>query len=282
MQKRMLTIQDYSCLGRCSLTVALPTISVCGIEAVGIPTAILSNHTQYESWTFTDLTSDIEPIVNKWDNYNNNFDCIYTGYLATNQIEIVKNIIKKLKRGNTLVYIDPAMADNGALYKGFSMEHVEKMKELISIADYIKPNVTEAIFLTGENFSNIDTRPLSFYVELAKKLSKLGAKNIILTGIKLDKQTITTLVYSSKEDSYFTLSNPYLEVYFHGTGDLFSSALSSCLTLNIDIKKSLEIAHRYVVESMEVSLKEKSDGLLYGPAFETKLSLLNKLIEEAK
>lgn len=282
MQKRMLTIQDYSCLGRCSLTVALPTISACGIEAVGIPTAILSNHTQYESWTFTDLTSDIEPIVNKWDNYNNNFDCIYTGYLATHQIEIVKNVIKKLKRGDTLVYIDPAMADNGALYKGFSMEHVEKMKELISIADYIKPNVTEAIFLTGENFSNIDTRPLSFYAELAKKLSKLGAKNIILTGIKLDKQTITTLVYSSKEDSYFTFSNPYLEVYFHGTGDLFSSALSSCLTLNIDIKKSLEIAHRYVVESMEVSLKEKSDGLLYGPAFETKLSLLNKLIEEAK
>ena len=278
MQKRLLTIQDFSCLGRCSLTVAQPTISACGIECVAIPTAILSNHTQYESWTFTDLSEDLLNIVNKWDNYNNKFDAIYTGYLTTSQIDIVKSIIYKLKENKTIIYVDPAMADNGKLYTGFTLEHVKKMNELCSLADYIKPNVTEACLMTDTVYPT-EPKEMSFYEELVKKLAKLGSKNIILTGVKLHKNKIGILTFESEKEEISYIEYDYIDAYLHGTGDLFSSALVSLITLGYSLKDALDIAHKYVVKSISYTMEDKLDGLLYGPEFEKAIPFLVGLLQ---
>ena len=279
MQKRLLTIQDYSCLGRCSLTVAQPTISACGIECVGIPTAILSNHTQYESWTFTDLSKDLLPIVDKWEKYNHHFDAIYTGYLTTEQIDIVKTIINKLKEKGTLVYIDPAMADNGKLYTGFTSKHVEKMKELCALADYIKPNVTEACLMTNIPYPN-EVKDMEFYEELLKKVSVIGAKNIILTGVKLHPNKIGILTYEKEKDATSYMEFDYIDEYLHGTGDLFSSALISLLTLGKSLNQAIATAHQYVVKAIEYTIQDNVNGLLYGPEFEKAIPYLVGLIKE--
>ena len=275
MQKRILTIQDYSCLGRCSLTVALPTISAYGIECVGIPTAVLSNHTQFESWTFSDLTNDLNPIVKKWEKYNNHFDTIYTGYLSTNQVDIVKDIIKGLKKDNTLVFIDPAMADNGKLYPGFASNHVTKMKELCLLGDIVKPNVTEACLLADIDYPTED-KPLSFYLELCNKLVTSGMKCIILTGIKCQDNKLGILTYS--KDKYDFVSYDYVNTSLHGTGDLFSSALASGLTLGFDLNKSIDVAHKYVVKAIEATQRDGLDGILYGPEFEKAIPYLVGLL----
>lgn len=270
-QRRILTIQDYSCLGRCSLTVAQPTISACGIECVGIPTAILSNHTQFNSWTFVDLTEELDKIVNKWDEYNHSFNCIYTGYLSTSQIPIVKGIINKLQDNNTLVFIDPAMADNGKLYAGFTLEHVSKMKELFSGADYVKPNITEACLLVGEEYKP-NNKELDYYINLAKKVYELGCKNVILTGVRVKEDKIGIVIYNA--NGYQYIENEYLNISYHGTGDLFSSCLCSLLTLNKDISEALRISHNYVVKAIKATMEDGLDGLLYGPEFERAIPYL--------
>lgn len=277
MQKRLLTIQDFSCLGRCSLTVAQPTISACGIECVAIPTAILSNHTQYESWTFRDLSDDIENIVLKWTNYNHSFDMIYTGYLTDAQIEQVIKVIKSLKNDNTLVYVDPAMADNGVLYKGFTEEHIFKMIELAKIANYVKPNVTEACLMTGEEYKH-GINPLSYYENLVLKMAKLGFKNIILTGCVTKENSISILVKEENNLEIKIFDFKYIDAYLHGTGDLFSACLSSLITKGYRIEESIEIAHKYVVKSIEYTLNDGIDGLLYGPEFEKAIPYLVSLM----
>ena len=140
--KKVLTFQDYSCLGRCSLTVALPTISACGVECVGIPTSVFSNHTAFPSWIQRDLTGEIEAMIHKVEEYSPSFDMVYTGYLTTDQIHAVLPLIREFKKRGSLIFVDPAMADGGRLYAGFKEGHVEAMKELVKEADVLKPNLT--------------------------------------------------------------------------------------------------------------------------------------------
>ena len=147
-QKRVLTIQDYSCLGRCSLTVALPTISSAGIECVGLPTSVLSNHTVFPSWTWIDTLPSLMEAPDKWEGYDSGFDAIYTGYLATEQVPMALEFIKRFRKENTLVFVDPAFADAGKLYAGFTAEHVKALRLLMKEADLAKPNITEACLLT--------------------------------------------------------------------------------------------------------------------------------------
>ena len=128
--KRLLSIQDISCVGKCSLTVALPIISAMGVETVVLPTAVLSTHTQFKGFTFRDLTCDMVPIAEHWKNENIDFDMIYTGYLGSfEQLDIVSNIFKDFKTESNTIFVDPAMGDNGKLYPAFDMEYVEAMKK---------------------------------------------------------------------------------------------------------------------------------------------------------
>ena len=151
--KRILTIQDISCLGKCSITIALPVLSALGSEAVILPTALLSTHTMFSGFTCKDLSDQIEPITAHWKSEGVEFDAIYTGYLGSiGQIDQVKAIIRDFKGPYTKVVVDPVMADNGKLYPAFDMDYVRKNTELCAVADIIVPNITEAAFMTGMDY----------------------------------------------------------------------------------------------------------------------------------
>lgn len=283
MQKRVLTIQDFSCMGRCSLTVALPTLSSCGVECVCLPTAVLSNHTMFKSWTYLDLTSEMENIVGKWIPYQHSFDFIYTGYLSNQQIDCVKHIVTSLREKKTTVFVDPAMADNGKLYPGFDMGHVEKMRELISIADYIKPNLTEACLLSSIEYPNTEKGiPSSFYDSVFERLSSYGMKYVILTGQEIEEGKIADIYYDCKTKQKKMYMTKMYPGKFHGTGDLFSSAFVGALANGISLDDSIRIAHDFLHETIKNTIDEKLDGTVYGACFEPALKMLIQEIERAK
>lgn len=284
MEKRILTIQDFSCLGRCSLTVALPTISACGCECVCIPTAILSNHTAFKSWTYLDLTDQMLPIIEKWENYRHDFDYIYTGYLSNDQIPTVITIVEKLKTEKTKIVVDPAMADNGKLYPGFDDNHIVMMRELIKRADIIIPNLTEACQLTETDYPGRETNlPLSFYDGLLEKLKALGPKYIIISGQEIEDGKVADIYYDGEEDKkdiYITEQHPGR---YHGTGDLFASSFTGALANDLSFKDAIIIAHDYVHEAIGYTVQNKLDGITYGPDFESAIPfLVNALASKKK
>ena len=188
--KRIVTVQDISAVGKCSLTVALPIISACGVECAVMPTAVLSTHTQFTGFTFHDLTDEITPITEHWKKEGLTFDAIYTGYLGSfRQIELVEEMFEKLGDENTLLVVDPAMADHGKLYYGFTEEFAARMAQLCGKADLILPNLTEACFMLGrpydENYTQEDIRGM------LKELCALGAKRAALTGVSYEKGKVS-------------------------------------------------------------------------------------------
>lgn len=262
-QKRVLTIQDYSCLGRCSLTVALPTISAAGIEAVGLPTSVLSNHTAFPSWTCADTLLSLEEAPSKWEGRNISFDAIYTGYLATAQVGIALDFIQRYKTEANLLFVDPAFADDGKLYAGFSLSHVPALKKLLVEADLAKPNLTEACFLTDTPYPK-EAPSTSFLNSLIAKFAALGPKRIVLSGIRKGGR-IGCLVYENGEIASF--DEPFRESA-HGTGDLFSSALLSAYLLGHPLLKSAHIAAAYVGDALSHNEEDGVDGRIFGPEFE--------------
>ena len=280
-QKRCLTIQDYSCMGRCSLTVALPILSACGVEAIGLPTAVLSNHTAFSSWTYTDLTSEMRSSVDKWDNYNHHFDCIYTGYLGTQQVPVVMEIIHKLKEEHTMIMGDPAFGDNGKMYPGVDQQHVQALKQLIRLADMTCPNLTEACFLTEEAYPQ-NTIDIDFLKTIAKKLAQLGPHTVLLTGITFEPGTTGCLIYEREKDAfdhYQTISYPGR---YHGAGDSYCSAFVGSQLQGLSVKDSVIVAHDFVHSAMKKNIEDGVDGLQYGLEFELVLSQLIQDIKQKK
>ena len=199
--KRILTIQDISCLGKCSLTIALPVISALGVETVILPTAVLSTHTMFKNFTVKDLSDQIEPITEHWLSEDVHFDAIYTGYLGTvEQIDQMKELFKKFKKDDTLIFIDPVMADNGKLYPAFDMDYVKKNKELCGEADIIVPNITEAAFMTGMEYK--EEYDESYIKDMLAALSDFGAKISVLTGVSLSDGKTGVYGYDSEKDDY--------------------------------------------------------------------------------
>ena len=192
--KRILTIQDISCIGKCSLTVALPIISAFGVETAVLPTAVLSTHTAFNGFIFRDLTNDMPKITKHWAEQNIAFDGLYTGYLGSfEQLDIVSNIFEQFKTSKNFILVDPVMADNGKLYPGFNQTFADKMSKLCSKADIIVPNITEASFMLGETY--IANNYNEEYIKsLLIKLTKLGAKKAILTGVTFDNKSLGVYV----------------------------------------------------------------------------------------
>ena len=275
--KRILTIQDISCVGKCSLTVALPVISAFGVEAAVLPTAVLSNHTAFTSWTFRDLTDDMVDIANKWKELDVSFDAVYTGYLGSKkQIDIVKDIIKDFKTETSFSLIDPVMADHGKLYTGFDLDFVKEMAKLCSVADIIVPNMTEACFMLGVPYT--EEYDEAYIKEMLKKLTALGAKTAILTGITFDKKNLGAYGYNSETDEYFYYSREYLPVSFHGTGDIFASALLGALSIGKNQKEALSIAVDYTVECIIKTMQNEKHNW-YGVDFESAIPYLTERIK---
>lgn len=282
-QKRCLTIQDYSCMGRCSLTVALPILSACGVETIGLPTAVLSNHTAFASWTYVDLTAEMEKSVSKWMEYDHHFDSIYTGYLGTEQIPIVKNLIQKLKTDDTFVMIDPAFGDNGKMYPGFDEKtHVKNMRDLLSVSDITCPNLTEACFLADEEYKGEGPFDNEYLVNIARKLSLLGPKQVLLTGTVFENNRIGCICYDREKDSFTRYETECYPGRYHGAGDSYCSAFVGCMLNGLSMEDCVRISHNFVHQSMKYDIDNHVDGLLYGLQFEKALPELIHEIEKAK
>lgn len=279
--KRCLTIQDYSCMGRCSLTVALPILSSLGVETVGLPTAILSNHTAFDDWSYFDLSSHLLKFVDKWEKYNDHFDCIYTGYLGNGQGKIVEKIIQKLKREDTIVVIDPAFGDNGKLYPGFSKLHVDEMVSLLKYADIICPNVTETNFLLGTDYKSDFLDEIKMQ-RLTTSLSKFGPSKIVVTGLLTDNNEAGYGIFDRNEHNMRFYFSKKLKGSYHGAGDTFASTFVGSYLNGLPIFESVKIAHNFVHKCMKEDIAHNIDGVLYGLEFESQLPYLLKMVEKEK
>ncbi len=300
MDKRILTIQDISCVGQCSLTVALPVISACGIETAILPSSVLSNHTAkgFSAWTFCDLTDEMPKILEQWKKDSITFDAFYTGYVSKPQIAIILDIIKatskreqsndcidyaereqsraKLKatrNDNALVIVDPVMADNGLLYKGFDEDFPQHMLNLCNNADVILPNITEAALML--NMPYVEKSHTKEYIEeMVTRLHQKGAKNVVLTGVSFNPEELGVACYDGKTISYYF--NKRLDVSFHGTGDAYASAFTGALLRGKTLLEAASIAADFVVEAIKVTLKDGNHW--YGVKFEQVLPyLINRL-----
>lgn len=274
--KKILTIQDISCVGQCSLTVALPIISACGIETCVLPSAVLSTHTAgFSGYTFRDLTEDMPSIKEHWMKEGIKFDAIYTGYLgSTKQIEYVEDIFASTASENCVKIVDPAMADNGNLYPGFDEAFVEAMKGLCKVADYVIPNITEACFLTGVEYK--ETYDRAYIDKLLEKLTALGCKNIIFTGISYAEGKTGVVVLENGEYSYY--EHDKLGKGCHGTGDVYASAFVGAFMRGKSAYEAAKIAADYAVECIKETAK--LDNHWYGAAFEPVLGKLIAAINE--
>lgn len=269
---KILTIQDISCVGQCSLTVALPIISACGIETCVLPSAVLSTHTGgFTGFTFRDLTEDMPAIKDHWVKEGISFDAIYTGYLgSTKQIDYVADIFEAVGSENCLKVVDPAMADNGKLYVGFDAEFVEAMKVLCGKADYVLPNLTEACFLTGVEYRTQYDR--AYIGEILEKLAALGCKNIIFTGVSYSSDKTGVVVYEEGQYSYYEHDKQPNSC--HGTGDIYASAFVGALVRGKTAYESAKIAADYTVACIKATAEEENHW--YGAKFEP---VLPKLME---
>lgn len=278
MQKRILTIQDASCVGQCSLTVALPIISACGIETAVLPTAILSTHTAgFVGFTVHSMTDEMKKIAEHWKKENITFDCVYTGYVLKDQIDIIKDIIANFNKGYKV--IDPVMADNGSFYYGFDEKFAQSMASLCFGADVILPNLTEAAFLLGRK-PVLEGYDEKFIVDLCKELaSKLNVKNVVLTGVSFDENKLGVAVYCKECDTVKYYFSEKIRRNFHGTGDIYSSAFTAALVKGLSCIDAAAIAVDYTVEAMKLTLpyeKEHSYGVFFESALPMLVEKLNK------
>lgn len=269
--KRIVTIQDISCVGKCSLTVALPIISATGVEAAIIPTAVLSTHTMFKNFTCKDLDDQILPIAKHWKDENISFDAFYTGYLASAaQINKVISLIDSLKRENDLVIVDPAMADNGKLYPAFDESFPSEMAKLCARADIILPNITEACFMTDTPYR--EEYDESFAKEVVEKLAAQGAKKVVLTGAQFGGN-YGVMLYDSETKKYFYYTQEKIDAVFHGTGDIFSSTFTGLYVRGKSIEESIKTAADYTAECIRIT-KNDENANWYGVDFERAIPYL--------
>ena len=274
--KRILTIQDISCVGQCSLTVALPILSACGIETSVLPSAVLSTHTAgFSGFTCRDLTEDMPGIREHWVKEGIRFSAIYTGYLgSTQQIDYVADIFSDNADDGCIKIVDPAMADNGKLYPAFDNAYVQAMKVLCAKADYIVPNITEACFLTGTEYREEYDR--DYIDSILQQLSAIGCKNVILTGVSYAAGRTGVVVYENGNYSYY--EHVFLPNSCHGTGDIYASAFVGALVRGKNARNAAEIAANYTLECIETTAK--LTGHWYGAAFEPVLGKLIQALED--
>ena len=266
-QRRVLSVQDVSCTGRCSITVALPILSAAGIETVILPTAVLSSHTGgFTGYTFKDLTDEIPGILDHWETLNRGFDAIQTGYLAPKQIPLVEDLIRRFKKTDTLVLVDPAMADSGRMYAGFDLDFARAMAGLVSRADIAVPNYTEACFLLGEEYVPDPTRER---VEgLLKRLSALGPSRVLISGMRFNSGRVGVLSYDAREDAFDFFDTPDIPGYFHGSGDIFAAGLLSGIECGLSFLLAVRLAHDLVHTSILKTLEDQEEDERFGLHFE--------------
>ena len=261
--KRILTIQDISCVGQCSGSVALPIISACGHECCLLPSAVLSTHTGgFTGYTFCDLTEEIPKIHQHWRDENIKFDCVYTGYLgSTKQIKYVADIFDDMLGLGGIKVVDPAMADNGKLYYGFDQEFVTAMGHLCAEADIVLPNISEASFMTGIEYK--EEYDQQYVSNLISKLDEMGCKCIVMTGVSYREGYTGVVIYEDGFYSYY--EHEKIANGCHGTGDVYASAFVGAMLQNKGAVEAACIAADYVVECIKAT---QADDEAKAPRYE--------------
>ena len=244
-------------------------VSAAGVEAGVLPTAVLSTHTAFPKFTFCDLTDEIEGISKTFSELEIGFDAIYTGYLGSfRQLGLVSELIDRHKTDGCMVVIDPAMADNGKLYKGFTPEFAKAMAELCGKADLIIPNLTEACFMLDIPYT--EDYDEEYIRDILKRLSGLGAKRAALTGISFDPTKLGSYSYDSTTDSYYSYFNDRMPVAYHGTGDIFASATLGAVMRGHSVESALAVAVDFTLECIKLTMAD-NDRRTYGVNFEEAL-----------
>ena len=265
--KRIASIQDFSCIGSCSQTIALPVLSAMGVECAALPTALLSAHTAFDGFVSLDLTPQLPAIMAQWRAMHLRFDAVYTGYLASaEQVGLVGALLDGMDERPALTLIDPVMGDNGALYAGFSDAFPQAMRALCGRADVLTPNVTEACLLTGTAYSPVQDAAQTR--RLLERLLELGCRAAVLTGLRVDGDMA---VAALQRDGTGTLvRTSYIPEVFHGTGDLFASTCAGALVQGAPLERAVRLAADYVALTLRRTV-QAPDRRWYGVNFQETL-----------
>ena len=267
--KRILTIQDISCVGQCSMTVALPILSACGHETCILPTAVLSTHTGGFGKPFVQHLQ-VDGIWRHWKEQGITFDAILVGYLGSiAAIETVSQILDEMLAPGGIAIVDPAMADHGKLYSGFDCEYADAMGKLCGKADIIIPNITEAAMMAGVEYKAVFDEAY-----IRQLLEKLSGKNVILTGVGFSPEETGAAVRRGREVTF--IQNPKVRQNYSGTGDMFAACFTGALMQGKTLEESVSVACQFVLRSIEATAEAPAHW--YGVKFETALPwLINKL-----
>ena len=275
---KILTIQDISCFGQCSITVALPVVSAFGIETAILPSAVLSTHTSgFTDFTVRDLTEDLPEIRKHWENEGIDFDAIYTGFIASiEQLDYIKDIIDSRLKPEGLVFVDPAMADHGEFYNGFDQEFADKMGELCKLGDYILPNTTEACFILHKPWKEEFTR--EEMLEMANELAAFTKRYVILKGDTNKENELGMIVLDKQESTCEIVYNEKIDYVSHGTGDVFASAFVGSTMLGKSTTSAAKIAGEFTKRAIEKTIGDENHK--YGVKFEQVILELPELLKE--
>lgn len=279
--RRIAAIHDLSGIGRTSLMAVIPILSTMGFNVCPLPTAILSNHSQYPDFSFLDLTEEMPRIIDQWEKLGVTFDAIYTGYMGSpRQIEIVCGFIERFRTADTLVVVDPVLGDNGHLYSKMTQEMVEEMRRLACRADVLTPNLTEAFALLDRLYkTDCTTEELK---DLIAELSEMGPDTVIITGVPVPGQSgLTSVIARSKSDlRTWKVTCPYLPAHYPGTGDSFTSVITGSLLQGDSLPIALDRAAQFILQGIRSTFgyrMDNRDGIL----LERVLPNLNTPIQSA-
>ena len=254
-------LHDLSGMGRVSLTVVIPILSTMGFQVCPLPTAVLSNHTQYPSFSFLDLTDEMPRIIAEWEKLGVQFDAIYTGYLGSpRQVHIVSDFIDSFRQPDSLVMIDPVLGDNGKLYANFKMEMVKEMQQLIKKADVITPNMTELFYLLDIPYKDYLTdEELKTYL---RQLSDKGPKIVIVTSVPVvgDINKTSVYAYNREGDRYWKITCSYLPAHYPGTGDTFTSVVTGALLQGDSLPVALDRAAQFILQGIRATFGYEHDN----------------------
>ena len=269
MQKRILSVHDISCLGKCSNTAALPILSAAGHECVILPTALLSTHTGgFVGNSFLDLTEEMKKILRHWETLHIRFDAVYTGYFGSaEQLTIVRDYLRDKE---LLRFIDPVLGDCGELYNIYDDAYVASMREYCRGADVLTPNMTEACLLAGLPYCGDDYEEARIRA-LLDALFALDVKQVVLTGIRFGADEIGIVVADCGDREISTLRTPYADIFFPGTGDTFASALCARLVAGTPFREAAKAALDFTYRSIQATVPTE---IRYGLCFEEELKNL--------
>lgn len=262
MSDKILLINDLPGYGKVALSAMMPVLSHMGFDLYNLPTALVSNTLDYGKFDILDTTEYMKNTISVWKELGFSFDSISTGFIVSGkQVKLVSDYCREQAKKNTKIFVDPIMGDEGNLYNGITEVTIKYMKELCSVADYILPNYTEAVFLVDMEYKDGSISDGQAY-EIIDKLRKTGAKSIIITSMNVDEE-MAVMGYDHKEGNYFKLPFEHIPVRFPGTGDIFSAAMMGNVLLGKPLEKSVQRAMNYVEKLIKLNIdnEDKFQGI---------------------